>query len=140
MTQIEHIDPATMGPAQGLYTQLIHVRSGGLVFVSGQVAIGPDGSFVGEGDVERQTRQILENIGAALAHVGQGWEALVKLTTYLTSASDYPAFAAARKDFFDTHYPEGRYPTHTLLVVDALSAPHHLVELEAVIAVPEAAR
>jgi enamine deaminase RidA (YjgF/YER057c/UK114 family) len=115
------------------------VRSAGLAFVSGQVSIGPDGVFVGEGDVELQTGQILHNIGMALEHLGQPWESLVKLTTYLTSKDDYPKFAKARRAFFDTHYPGGRYPTHTLLVVDALSAPQHLVELEAVIAVAEAA-
>lgn len=140
MTQLEHLNPTAMGPSQGLYTQLIHVRSGGLVFVSGQVAIAPDGTFVGEGDAAEQTRQILANIDAALAHLGQGWGSVIKLTTYLTSSDDYPAFARARQEHFDLHFPDGGYPTHTLLVVQALSAPHHLVELEAIIAVPEADR
>jgi enamine deaminase RidA (YjgF/YER057c/UK114 family) len=95
---------------------------------------------VGEGDVEGQTTQILHNVGQALEFLGQDWGSLVKLTTYLTSVDHYPAFAKARAAWFDAHYPDGRYPTHTLLVVEALSAPHHLVELEAVIAVAEAPR
>ena len=140
MRQIEHHNPAAMGPPQGLYSQIIHVRSAGLAFVSGQVSIQADGTFVGEGDPERQTLQILHNLEAALQYFGQPWASLVKLTTYLTSSDHYSAFARARKSFFDAYFPDGRYPTHTLLVVDALSAPQHLVELEAVIAFPGTSR
>lgn len=137
MAQIQHADPTGMGPPLGLYSQLVHVRNAGLVFVSGQVSIDADGTFVGLGDVARQTSQILHNIGVALEYLSQPWDSLVKLTTYLTSPDDYSAFSEARKLFFHELYPAGRFPTHTLLVVEALSAPHHLVEIDAVIAMSE---
>lgn len=135
MTQVTKVNPPAMGPSQGLYSQIVTMPEIGLAFVSGQVSIDRDGTFVGEGDPKAQTTQILRNIGAALEHYGRDWGSLVKLTTYLTSAEHYPAFAAARGEFFAEHFPDGDFPGHTLLVVDALSAPQHLVELEAVIAV-----
>lgn len=135
MTQVHKVNPPAMGPSQGLYSQVVTAPAAGLAFVSGQVSIDRDGNFVGEGDPGAQTTQILRNIGAALQHFGRSWESLVKLTTYLTSADYYPAFATARSAFFAEHYPDGDFPGHTLLVVDALSAPHHLVELEAILAV-----
>lgn len=126
-------NPAQMGPSQGLYSQIVRHKQSGQAFISGQVAIDADGTFVGEGDAGKQTEQIFRNIGAALESLGEDWSSVIKITTYLTSAGDFPAFAATRKRLFESFYPEGRYPAHTLLVVSALSAPHHLVELEAVV-------
>jgi 2-iminobutanoate/2-iminopropanoate deaminase len=134
MAGTQFLNPPEMGPSQGLYSQIVHHPESSLAFVSGQVSIDSSGTFVGEGDVARQTEQIFKNIGAALASLGEEWTSVLKLTTYLTSSDDFPAFAATRKRLFESYYPDGRYPSHTLLVVSALSAPHHLVELEAVVA------
>ena len=134
MAGTQFLNPPEMGPSQGLYSQIVHHQESSLAFVSGQVAIDNRGTFVGEGDVAKQTEQIFKNIGAALASLDEDWASVLKLTTYLTSPDDFPAFAATRKQLFESYYPDGRYPGHTLLVVSALSAPLHLVELEAVVA------
>jgi enamine deaminase RidA (YjgF/YER057c/UK114 family) len=134
MAGTQFLNPPEMGPSQGLYSQIVHHQPSSLAFVSGQVAIDEGGTFVGEGDVAAQTEQIFKNIGAALASLGEEWASVLKLTTYLTSADHFPAFAATRKRLFQSYYPDGRFPGHTLLVVSALSAPLHLVEVEAIVA------
>ncbi len=48
-----------------------------MVYVSGQVPVGPNGQIV-EGGIEAQTRQVLENIKAALALAGAAMEDVVK--------------------------------------------------------------
>lgn len=133
MAGTQYLNPTELGPSQGLYSQIVIHQASGQAYLSGQVAIDSRGDFVGEGDAEAQTEQIFANIGAALASLGEDWSSIIKLTTYLTSADQLPAFAAARRRVFDTFYPDGKYPGHTLVVVPALSAPHHLVELEAII-------
>jgi 2-iminobutanoate/2-iminopropanoate deaminase len=134
MAGTQFLNPPEMGPSQGLYSQIVHHHESSLAFVSGQVAIDSEGMFVGEGDVAQQTEQIFKNIGAALASLGEEWASVLKLTTYLTSFDDFPAFATTRKRLFESYYPDGRFPGHTLLVVSALSAPLHLVEVEAIVA------
>lgn len=131
------INPDAMGPSQGLYSQI--VVTGSLAFVAGQVSIDKDGSFLGRGDAYIQTKQILLNLDAAIMSLGETWGSVVRLTTYLTSETYIPDFGKARKELFDRVYSAGDYPAHTLMVVKALSAPDHLVELDAVIALKRSA-
>ena len=55
----------------GHFAQAIAVEaSGRLVFISGMVAQRPDGTIAGVGDIEAQTRQVCENIKAAVEAAG----------------------------------------------------------------------
>jgi 2-iminobutanoate/2-iminopropanoate deaminase len=75
-------------PFQGApYSQAI--RAGGLVFVSGQLALVPGGhEIVGEGIVE-QTEQVFANLRAILEAAGTGLDRLVKTTVYLRDLDDF---------------------------------------------------
>jgi 2-iminobutanoate/2-iminopropanoate deaminase len=76
--------PKPIGP----YSQ--GVISGGLLFVSGQIAIDPStGEFV-EGDVAAQTERVLKNLLAVLKEAKMGPENIVKTTVFLASMADYP--------------------------------------------------
>ena len=54
-----------------------------------QVALRPDGSFVG-GSVAEQTEQVMSNLEAVLKAAGTGFEHVVKATCFLTDMDDYP--------------------------------------------------
>src|ERR687887_123183 len=75
-------------PFQGApYSQAI--RSGGLVFVSGQLALRPGAhEIVGE-TIEEQTEQVFSNLRAILEEAGSGLDRLVKTTVYLTDLDDF---------------------------------------------------
>jgi hypothetical protein len=75
------INPETMHSPGG-YTHVVEVTSGRLAYISGQVALDRDGQLVG-GGIRSQTRQVFENIRAALAAVRGTLGDVVKLTTYL---------------------------------------------------------
>lgn len=76
--------PAAIGP----YSQA--VRSGGFVFLSGQIALDPaSGQLVGAGDVEAETRQVLRNLQAVLAAAGASTDSVVRATIYLVDLSDF---------------------------------------------------
>lgn len=74
------------------------------------------------------------NIQAALDALGEGWASVLSLTTCLTSRDSMPAFREVRQRLFASYFPDGEYPAHTLLLVDGLGSPDHMVEIEAVIA------
>jgi 2-iminobutanoate/2-iminopropanoate deaminase len=79
---------AAPAPFQGApYSQAI--RAGGLVFVSGQLALRPDhAEIVGE-TIEEQTEQVFANLRAILDQAGSGLERLVKTTVYLVDLGDF---------------------------------------------------
>lgn len=75
--------PAAIGP----YSQAI--KSGDLVFLSGQVPIDPKtGELVG-GDIAAQTERVLDNLAAVLAASGAGFDDVVKTTIYLVDLGDF---------------------------------------------------
>lgn len=76
--------PKPIGP----YSQ--GVISGGLLFVSGQIAIDPATDQVIEGDAAKQTEQVLKNLLAVLKEAKMGPENVVKTTVYLTDMADFP--------------------------------------------------
>jgi enamine deaminase RidA (YjgF/YER057c/UK114 family) len=106
------------------------VVANGTVWVAGQVAFGPDGKVVGEGDCAAQTRQCLANIEQILAQAGCGLGDIVSLTAYLANADDSGAFVGVRGEVFAVD------PPATTTVVAALLGPSFLVELQAIAVVP----
>jgi 2-iminobutanoate/2-iminopropanoate deaminase len=75
-------------PFQGApYSQA--VKAGGLVFVSGQLALRPDhAEIVGE-TIQEQTEQVFANMRAILEEAGSGLDKLVKTTVYLVDLGDF---------------------------------------------------
>lgn len=100
------------------------VRAGDFVYVSGQVPVGADGKIVG-GGIEAETRQVLENVKAALALAGCELGDVVKTLVILQSASDFPAFNGVYGTYFPQN-PPARTTLEANLMVDIK------VEIEAV--------
>jgi 2-iminobutanoate/2-iminopropanoate deaminase len=76
--------PAAIGP----YSQ--GVVAGGLLFVSGQIALDPaTGEVVGRDDIAAQTERVLSNLAAVLAAAGATLEDVVKTTIFLTDLRDF---------------------------------------------------
>jgi len=77
--------PRAIGP----YSQA--VSSGGVMYLSGQVALDPaSGELIGT-TAEEQASQALKNLGAVLAEAGSGFDRVVKTTVYLTDMNDFAA-------------------------------------------------
>jgi len=74
-------------PFQGApYSQAI--AHGGLVFVSGQVGVDPDGNMV-EGGIAEQTEQVMKNLSAILEAAGTSLQHVVKATIFLADLGDF---------------------------------------------------
>ncbi len=129
MTDITRIQPHGLF-ASPTYSHVVTARGGGTVYISGQVAAGPDGAVVGVGDVGAQTAQVMRNLEIALQAAGATFADVVKIVTYVVGyqPEQRAAIAAARAPYF----PAGEPPASTLVGVSALAAPDWLVEIEAV--------
>jgi 2-iminobutanoate/2-iminopropanoate deaminase len=77
--------PAAIGP----YSQAI--RSGDLVFLSGQIPLDPKTGAMVEGSIQAQTERVLENLAAVLKAAGCGFESVVKTTIFLVDLGDFQA-------------------------------------------------
>lgn len=100
----------------------------GFVFVSGQLAFGPDRTV--SGDITAQTNLILDRIERLLAAQGLGLKDVVKATVWITDAADFPAFNAA----YRSRMPDP-LPTRST-VVSGMVAPGALIEIEVLAARP----
>lgn len=81
------------------------VRSGDLIFLSGQIGNVPGTSKLAEGGIEGETRQAMQNIGTALEAAGSSWQRVVKCTVFLADIKDWPAFNTVYREFFTTTLP-----------------------------------
>lgn len=116
------INPRSV-PASPFYSHGIEVDGPTrLLFVSGQVGTRPDGS-VPDGIAE-QAVQANRNLHAVLAEAGMTPADIVKATIYLSDRADIEPFAAA------THGLLPDPPPATTLLIQQLSDPRHLVEIE----------
>jgi 2-iminobutanoate/2-iminopropanoate deaminase len=112
-------------PFQGApYSQAI--RSGNLVFVSGQLALRPDhGEIVGD-SIEEQTEQVFANLSAILEAAGSALDRLVKTTVFLTDLGDF----AGMNEVYARHVGEVP-PARATIEVSALPSGAK-VEIEAI--------
>lgn len=91
--------PAAIGP----YSQAI--RTGDLVFLSGQIPLDPATmEFIG-GDFEARTRQVFENLKAVAEAAGGDLNQVVKLTIFLTDLANFATVNSVMEDYFNQPYP-----------------------------------
>lgn len=87
--------PAAIGP----YSQAI--RSGNLLFVSGQIPLDPASGTLVSGPIADQTERVLENLGAILQAAGASFDRVVKTTVYLADMSEF----AAMNEVYGRYFP-----------------------------------
>ena len=107
------------------YSQAI--KTGGLVFVSGQISLLPDHADVVGTTIQEQTEQIMKNLAAILAAAGSDLGRLIKTTVYLTNLDDFQGM----NEIYSRHVGEtpparatvevGRLPSGALVEIDAIA-------------------
>ena len=86
--------PAAIGP----YSQAI--RSGDLLFCSGQIPLDPSTGEIVKEDVEGQARRCLENLTAVCDAAGASLANAVRCTVYLTDMADFARVNEVYGEFF----------------------------------------
>ena len=83
-----------------LYSPVVTVVAGKLVFVSGLLARNQAGEIVGKGDMGAQIRQVGENLKAALAAAGATLADLVRTQTFTTDIDEFFKHVGVRMEYF----------------------------------------
>ena len=89
--------------AIGTYSQA--VKSGSIVFLSGQIPLDPQTMELVDGDFEARARQVFDNLRAVAEAAGGGLDQVVKLTIFLTDLDNFAAVNSVMEDYFDQPYP-----------------------------------
>lgn len=134
MSNLQFLNPAALARPPG-YTHVVEATvPGRTVYIAGQVGIAADGKLAGQpGDFRARARQTFENLRAALAAVGAGFDSLAKLNIYLTDcASQLPVYREVRDEYVNTAAP----PASTLVQVSKLALNALLIEVEAIAVLP----
>jgi 2-iminobutanoate/2-iminopropanoate deaminase len=117
-------DPVALSPPGGHYTH--SVRSGDMVFVSGQLGVRPDGTHTAHLPFEDQVRQALANLLAALRVSGAGPGDMLKVTAYIVEVANWPRFNAVYAEVMG----DAR-PARTVVPVPQLHY-GYLIEIDAI--------
>ncbi len=114
--------PAAVGP----YSQAI--RSGNLIFLSGQIPLDPKTGQLVEGDIKVQTAQCLKNLEAVLKAAGLGLNNIVKTTVFLTDLQNFAQVNETYGQFFAQSPPArscvevSALPKNALLEIEAVAS------------------
>ncbi len=113
--------PKAIGP----YSQ--GTKSGGFVFVSGQLPVNPTTGEFPLGGIEEQAQQSLKNVKAVLEAGGSCLENVLKTTVFLQDIKDFAAFNAVYAEFFKIDCPArsciqiAALPKNALVEVEAIA-------------------
>jgi 2-iminobutanoate/2-iminopropanoate deaminase len=122
----QQINPWTWQDKLG-YSQAWKVDAAqSIVFLAGQAPISPAGQLICENDFEAQTRQVFENLNTVLEQSGASFEAIVKLTVYLTDTTKLRDYARVKAE-----YIRGAQPASTAIGVASLALPGMMIEIDA---------
>ena len=96
-----HTDDAPA--AIGTYSQA--VKTGNLVFISGQIPFVPETMEVVKGDFAARARQVFANLQAIAKAAGGSLDDAVKLTIFLTDLNDFATVNEVMAEFCKEPYP-----------------------------------
>ena len=112
--------PKAVGP----YSQAI--RFANLLFVSGQIALDPKSGEIVRGEIEVQTKQVLENLKAIVEASGMGLEDILKCTCFLQDMEHFGRFNSVYSTYFADVLPAretvevSRLPKDVLVEISAI--------------------
>jgi 2-iminobutanoate/2-iminopropanoate deaminase len=114
--------PKPIGP----YSQAI--KSGGFIFLSGQVALDPKSGELTGADIRQQTERVLNNIKGILEAAGANLHHVVKTTVFLKDMNDFGAMNEVYGRYFTSAPPArstvqvARLPKDALVEIEVTAA------------------
>ncbi|KGE87194.1 MULTISPECIES: RidA family protein [Phaeodactylibacter] len=99
--------PAPVGP----YNQAI-IHSGTL-YISGQIALDPATGELVTGDIEAETRRVMENLRAILAEADLTFEDVIKCSIFVSDMNNYGRI----NEVYATYFDEATAPARELVEV-----------------------
>jgi len=129
--QRENLFPEGLSKPTGHWTTVTTARPGKLVFVSGLTAKNERGQIVGVGDVRAQTRQVCENLRAALRAAGGSLADVMRVDVYIKDMAGFKDIHDIRREYFGPNPPAS-----TMVAVAGFTHPDMLIEINAIAVLP----
>lgn len=113
--------PNAIGP----YSQAVKINK--MVYLSGQIAIDPKTQQFVDGDIETQTKIVLDNLKAVIEAAGSSLECVVKTTIYLTDINDFLKVNGIYASYFSAGKPArstvcvAALPKNAKIEIDAIA-------------------
>ncbi len=102
---MDNIVIETLDAPQAIGTYSQGIKSGNLVFTSGQIPLNPETGELINGDFKSEISQVLTNLNAVLKSGGSSLKKAIKLTVFLTDLSYFPQVNEVFKEFFPANPP-----------------------------------
>ena len=131
MPKVEISSPKLRKPSGVFSHATVIEASGRLVFVSGMTARRPDGSIAGIGDITEQTRQVCENVKAAVEGAGGTLDDVCRVDVYVRNMEHFDAIHKVRAQYF-----KPPLPASTMVEVTKMTSPDYLIEINAIAVIP----
>ncbi|HTP97268.1 MAG TPA: RidA family protein [Burkholderiales bacterium] len=130
-TDKQYLFPDGLSRPTGVWTTVTTARPGRLVFVSGLTAKNAAGVVVGVGDIRAQTRQVCENLTAAMRAAGGSLADIMSVTVFIRNMDDFAAIHDIRREYFGA-----APPASTMVEISRFTHPDMLIEINAIGVLP----
>jgi 2-iminobutanoate/2-iminopropanoate deaminase len=131
MPKIQISSPKLRQP-NGVFSQAVGIEATGrFVFISGMTARRADGSIAGIGDVAEQTRQVCENLKAAVEVAGGAMDDICRVDVYVRNMEHFDAIHKVRAQYF-----RAPLPASTMVEINKMTSPDYLIEINAIAVLP----
>ena len=111
-----HFSHATMIEAKGR-----------LVFISGMTSRRADGTIAGIGNIKEQTKQVCENVKAAVEAAGGTMDDICRVDVYVRNMEHFDAIHEVRREYF-----KAPLPASTMVEICKMTSPEYLIEINAI--------
>lgn len=129
----QQITSAKLRQPNGHFSQATAIEARGrLVFLSGMTSRRADGSIAGIGDVSEQTRQVCENLKAAIEEAGGTLDDICRVDVYVRNMEHFDAIHKVRREYFT-----GIAPASTMVEICKMTSPDYLIEINAIAVIPD---
>ena len=124
----EQITSDRMKQPSGHFSHATTIEARGkLVFISGMTAHQPDGTVAGVGDIEAQTRQVCENVKAAVEAAGGSMDDICRIDVFVRNMEHFDAIHKVWREYFSPPLPAS-----TMVEVTKMTHPDYLIEISAI--------
>ncbi len=121
--EVVHTD--TVPPARVPLSQAI--KAGDWVFASGQLGHDPTTKRLAEGGIGPETRQVCENLKAAVEEAGGSMDDICRVDVYVRNMEHFDAIHKVRREYF-----KPPAPASTMVEICKMTSPDYLIEINAI--------
>ena len=124
----QQINSDRIGKPSGHFSQANVIEARGrIVFISGMTSKCADGTIAGVGDLEAQTRQMCENVKAAVEAAGGSMTDICRVDVYVKDMTGFDIIHRVRREYFPSPPPAS-----TMVAVSGFTHPDYLIEMAAI--------